>query len=160
MNNSLDSGSVDAPMDDTPVVKYAIGQGKDYAINIKPESIGSFAFAVKRGGKHEKLIKDFNEALKEMKADGTYDEIMTKWLGDSAKSSSEASSSASSSKPSEALHLTGDANAKATPAKETYTISMDSSFAPFEYQNGSGKYVGIDVDIINAIAKTKVSMSN
>ena len=48
MNNSLDSGSVDAAMDDTPVVKYAIGQGKDYAINIKPESIGSFAFAVKK----------------------------------------------------------------------------------------------------------------
>ncbi len=44
MNNSLDSGSVYAAMDDTPVVKYAIGQGKDYAINIKPESIGSFAF--------------------------------------------------------------------------------------------------------------------
>ena len=60
MNNSLDSGSVDAAMDDTPVVKYAIGQGKDYAINIKPESIGSFAFAVKKGGKHEDLIKDFN----------------------------------------------------------------------------------------------------
>ena len=51
--------------------------------------------------------------------------------------------------------MTGDANAKATPTKETYTISMDSSFAPFEYQNGSGKYVGIDVDIINAIAKNQ-----
>ena len=151
MNNSLDSGSVYAAMDDTPVVQYAIGQGKDYAINIKPESIGSFAFAVKKGGKHESLIKDFNEALKEMKEDGTYDEIMTKWLGDSAK----ASSKSSSSKPSEALNLTGDANAKATPTKETYTISMDSSFAPFEYQNGSGKYVGIDVDIINAIAKNQ-----
>ena len=145
MNNSLDSGSVDAAMDDTPVVKYAIGQGKDYAINIKPESIGSFAFAVKKGGKHENLIKDFNEALKEMKNDGTYDKIMNKWLGDSSKSSS--------SKPSADLKLTGDANAKATPAKETYTISMDSSFAPFEYQNGSGKYVGIDVDILKAVAE-------
>ena len=126
MNNSLDSGSVDAAMDDTPVVQYAIGQGKDYAINIKPESIGSFAFA--------------------MKKDGTYDKNMKKWLGNSSKSSS---------KPSADLKLTGDANAKATPAKETYTISMDSSFAPFEYQNGSGKYVGIDVDIINAIAKNQ-----
>ena len=146
MNNSLDSGSVDAAMDDTPVVQYAIGQGKDYAINIKPESIGSFAFAVKKGGKYEYLIKEFNEALKAMKKDGTYDKIMKKWLGNSSKSSS---------KPSADLKLTGDANAKATPAKETYTISMDSSFAPFEYQNGSGKYVGIDVDIINAIAKNQ-----
>ena len=88
-----------------------------------------------------------------MKEDGTYDKIMNKWLGDSEKSSS--------SKPSADLKLTGDANAKATPAKETYTISMDSSFAPFEYQNGSGKYVGIDVDIINAIAKNQgFTMSN
>ena len=29
MNNSLDSGSVYAAMDDTPVVQYAIGQGKE-----------------------------------------------------------------------------------------------------------------------------------
>ena len=137
---------VNNAMDDTPVVQYAIGQGKDYAINIKPESIGSFAFAVKKGGKYEYLIKEFNEALKAMKKDGTYDKIMKKWLGNSSKSSS---------KPSADLKLTGDANAKATPAKETYTISMDSSFAPFEYQNGSGKYVGIDVDIINAIAKNQ-----
>ena len=28
MNNSLDSGSIDAAMDDTPVVQYAINQGK------------------------------------------------------------------------------------------------------------------------------------
>ena len=147
MNNSLDSGSVDAAMDDTPVVKYAIGQGKDYAINIKPESIGSFAFAVKKGGKHENLIKDFNEALKEMKEDGTYDKIMNKWLGDSSKSSS--------SKPSADLKLTGDANAKATPAKETYTISMDSSFAPFEYQklvDGKNQIVGSDIELAKAIA--------
>ena len=64
MNNSLDSGSVDAAMDDTPVVKYAIGQGKDYAINIKPESIGSFAFAVKKGGKHEILSKTSTKLLR------------------------------------------------------------------------------------------------
>ena len=38
---------------------------------------------LKKGGKHENLIKDFNEALKEMKKDGTYDKIMNKWLGDS-----------------------------------------------------------------------------
>lgn len=30
---------------------------------------------------------------------------------------------------------------------------MDSSFAPFEYQNDSGKYEGIDVDLIKAIAE-------
>ncbi|MGT2906556.1 ABC transporter substrate-binding protein/permease [Streptococcus dentiloxodontae] len=145
MNNSLDSGSVDAAMDDTPVVQYAISQGKNYAINIDAESIGSFAFAVKKGSKYEYLIDDFNKALAEMKKDGTYDKIMNKWLGKSA--------SANSSTPSASLNLTGDANAKATPVKDTYTIVLDSSFAPFEFQNGSGDYQGIDVELIKAIAK-------
>ena len=53
MNNSLDSGSVDAAMDDTPVVKYAIGQGKT-TLSTLPESIGSFAFAVKKRRKTRK----------------------------------------------------------------------------------------------------------
>lgn len=54
---------------------------------------------------------------------------------------------------SSTLTLTGNASAKATPVKKTYKIVMDSSFAPFEYQNGFGKYEGIDVDLIKAIAE-------
>ncbi|MCI0129935.1 MULTISPECIES: amino acid ABC transporter substrate-binding protein/permease [unclassified Vagococcus] len=37
--------------------------------------------------------------------------------------------------------------------EKTYTIGTDLTFAPFEYQNSSGTYIGIDVDLINAIAK-------
>lgn len=162
MNNSLDSGSIDAAMDDTPVVQYAINQGKSYEININAESIGSFAFAVKKGSSYEYLIDEFNEALAAMKEDGTYDQIMQKWLGDSYTSSS-TSSSSNSSAASSTLTLTGDASAKATPVKSTYKIVMDSSFAPFEYQNDSGEYEGIDVELIKAIAEQQgfnVEISN
>lgn len=48
------------------------------AINIAGESVGSFGFAVKKGGEHENLVKEFNQALAEMKKDGTYGAIMTK----------------------------------------------------------------------------------
>lgn len=137
MNNSLDSGAVDAAMDDQPVVQYAINQGKAYAINIAGESVGSFGFSVKKGSKYEYLVPEFNKALAAMKKDGTYATIMNKWLGDE-KTESKA---------------TGDASAKATPVKSSYKVVMDSSFAPFEYQNDGGKYVGIDVDLIKAIAK-------
>lgn len=34
-----------------------------------------------------------------------------------------------------------------------YIIASDTTFAPFEYADASGTYVGIDVDIINAIAE-------
>ncbi|WP_423831609.1 ABC transporter substrate-binding protein/permease [Streptococcus equinus] len=158
MNNSLDAGSIYAAMDDQPVVQYAINQGKDYAINIDGEKVGSFAFAVKKGSKYEYLIDEFNEAFDAMKEDGTYDAIMAKWLGDS-----EDSADKSTVVTSDNLKLTGDASAKATPVKSTYKIVMDSSFAPFEYQNDSGKYEGIDVDLIKAIAEQQgfnIELSN
>ncbi|HHU65696.1 ABC transporter substrate-binding protein/permease [Streptococcus sp.] len=158
MNNSLDAGSIYAAMDDQPVVQYAINQGKDYAINIDGEKVGSFAFAVKKGSKYEYLIDEFNEAFDAMKEDGTYDAIMAKWLGDSKDSADK-----STVVTSDSLKLSGDASAKATPVKSTYKIVMDSSFAPFEYQNGSGKYEGIDVDLIKAIAEQQgfnIELSN
>lgn len=76
-------------MDDQPVVQFAINQGKNYAINIAGESVGSFGFAVKKGSDYEYLVEDFNKALAEMKKDGTYDSIMAKWLGEEEDSKSE-----------------------------------------------------------------------
>ncbi|WP_153052855.1 transporter substrate-binding domain-containing protein, partial [Streptococcus suis] len=72
--------------------------------------------------------------------------IMNKWLGAST-------TSAESTDYSSRLNLTGNASAKATPVKSSYTIVADSSFAPFEYQDESGNYVGIDMELIKAIAE-------
>ncbi len=148
MYNSLATGSVQAVMDDQPVIQFAINQNQDLAINMEGEAIGSFGFSIKKGSKYDYLINDFNTALKEMKADGTYQKIMDKWLGKEVSTT---------------LTSTGDANNKAKPVKETYKIVADSSFAPFEFQNGKGKYVGIDMDLIKAIAKQqgfKIEVSN
>jgi polar amino acid transport system substrate-binding protein len=38
-------------------------------------------------------------------------------------------------------------------ATKTYTIGTDVTFAPFEFANKDNKYVGIDIDLMNAIAK-------
>ncbi len=38
---------------------------------------------------------------------------------------------------------------------KTYTIGTDVTFAPFEFANQDNKYVGIDLDLIKAIAKTE-----
>lgn len=37
--------------------------------------------------------------------------------------------------------------------EKTYEIGTDITFAPFEFQNDQNQYVGIDIDLINAIAK-------
>ena len=142
MYNSLTAGAVDAVMDDQPVIQYAIQKGQDLAINMDGEAVGGFAFGVKKGGNHEKLITEFNKALAQMKADGTLDEIIKKWTGESQ-------STANSAVPT----TTTPAGQKATPKKSKYVISSDSSFAPFVFQNGKNKYTGIDMDLIKAIAK-------
>jgi len=37
--------------------------------------------------------------------------------------------------------------------KKTYNIATDTTFAPFEFQNDAGEYVGIDIEILAAIAE-------
>ena len=38
-------------------------------------------------------------------------------------------------------------------AEKTYTIGTDITYAPFDFQGSNGKYTGIDIDLIKAIAK-------
>src|SRR5690348_13320890 len=43
--------------------------------------------------------------------------------------------------------------ASAAAEGETYTIATDTTFAPFEFQDASGEFVGIDMDLIRAIGE-------
>ena len=142
MNNSLSTGAVNAIMDDKPVIEYAINQGQDLSINMDGEAVGSFAFGVKKGSKYEYLVTEFNEALTQMKKDGSLEKIINKWTS-SSKTSSQVTS----------LTSTTSAGQKATPVKSKYVIASDSSFAPFVFQNSSNQYTGIDMDLIKAIAE-------
>jgi len=40
-----------------------------------------------------------------------------------------------------------------TPEAKVYNIATDTTFAPFEFQNDAGEYVGIDIDILAAVAE-------
>lgn len=42
---------------------------------------------------------------------------------------------------------------KKETAKAKYLIATDTTFAPFEFEDATGKFVGIDMDILAAIAK-------
>ena len=141
MYNSLSAGDVDAVMDDQPVIEYAINQGQNLKISMKGEAVGSFAFGVKKGSKHEHLVTEFNEALAQMKEDGSLDEIINKWTA--SKGSSDSAVPETST----------PAGQKATPTKDKYIIASDSSFAPFVFQDDSNQYTGIDMELIKAIAK-------
>ncbi|MGO1319769.1 MAG: transporter substrate-binding domain-containing protein, partial [Galactobacter sp.] len=65
-----------------------------------------------------------------------------------------ASTASAATNKSTSVHVS---SIKAQQAKEavkgkTFTIATDTTFAPFEFREG-GNLVGIDMDIINAIAK-------
>ena len=47
---------------------------------------------------------------------------------------------------------TEDGGDAATTGK-VYKIGTDTTFAPFEFQNDAGEFVGIDIDLLNAIAE-------
>lgn len=78
---AVSGGQIDALMDDYPVIGYAIGQGQKLATPIEKETGGQYGFAVKKGQNPE-LVEMFNEALKEMKQTGEYDEIINKYIAD------------------------------------------------------------------------------
>lgn len=51
-----------------------------------------------------------------------------------------------------AKKVPADPAAPAAPAEKTYIISTDTTFAPFEFEDATGKKIGIDMDLLAAIA--------
>lgn len=66
--------------------------------------------------------------------------------------STASSSAAESAAPAESAS-TAESAAESTAADKTWVIATDTVFKPFEYTDASGNFVGIDVDIVAAIAE-------
>lgn len=66
--------------------------------------------------------------------------------------STASSSAAESAAPAESASATESA-ADSTASDKTWVIATDTVFKPFEYTDASGSFVGIDVDIVAAIAE-------
>ena len=73
-----------------------------------------------------------------------------------AESAAPAASEAATAAPaaaSEAETSTPETGAATTNSDKTWVIATDTVFKPFEYTDESGNFVGIDVDIVAAIAE-------
>jgi polar amino acid transport system substrate-binding protein len=136
MYEDVTTGNSVACFEDQPVMQYGVAQGLDLKIVTKPANNGNYGFAVQKG-KNKALLAKFNAGFKKIKANGTYDKIVQKYLGTSS-----ASSTASTKK-----------NPKV--ADKTFTIGTDVTFPPFEFANDQNQYVGIDIDLLNAIAENQ-----
>ena len=82
MYQAVIGGQVDACLDDTPVLKYKIKAGE---LDMKfvegtENSPAQYGFAIFDAANQE-LVDKFNAGLANIKANGTYDEIIAKYLG-------------------------------------------------------------------------------
>ena len=78
--------------------------------------------------------------------------VLAAYLVACGGAASTASSAAESAAPAESASATESA-ADSTAADKTWVIATDTVFKPFEYTDASGNFVGIDVDIVAAIAE-------
>ena len=90
MYDSLNSGSIDALMDDEAVLRYAIKQGRKFETPIDGEKSGEYGFAVNKGANPE-LLEMFNNGLAALVKSGKYDKIVNKYLGTSENKKSSSS---------------------------------------------------------------------
>ena len=91
MYDSLNSGSVAAIMDDEPVIKYAIKQGRKFKTPIEGTPSGQVAFAVQKDSNPE-LIEMFNNGFANLKESGEYQKILDKYLSSDSEESTESTS--------------------------------------------------------------------
>lgn len=89
-----------------------------------------YAFGVDKD--NAELQKQVNDFVKEIKEDGTLDDIMDKYFGDGEK--------------------TPVKSAKEDSTKDQLVIATNAAFAPFEYIDGDS-YYGIDMELMMLLAK-------
>jgi polar amino acid transport system substrate-binding protein len=79
MYEDVSAGNSQACFEDYPVLGYAISQGVGLKIVTDMERGSSYGFAVQKG-KNAELLKMFDEGLANIKANGTYQEILDRYI--------------------------------------------------------------------------------
>lgn len=79
MYQTVNSGEAVACFEDTPVLKYMIGQGQvNFKLASKNEDPCYYGFAVKKG-ENKTLLSKFNKGLAKLKKNGQYKKILAKY---------------------------------------------------------------------------------
>ncbi|XJS11153.1 ABC transporter substrate-binding protein/permease [Aerococcaceae bacterium WGS1372] len=141
MYEDLQAGNSVAVIEDYPVMAYAAQTGGIPLRFIGEQmEVADYGFAVQKG-QNSDLVALFNQGLNNLKESGEYDEIVAEYLGESS-TDSEATATGNS-----------DQEAVVADPDTTYVIGTDTTFAPFEFQDENGDFVGIDMDLLKAIAE-------
>ncbi|MGO3884857.1 MAG: ABC transporter substrate-binding protein/permease [Mycetocola sp.] len=135
---AVKSGQAVAVVDDYPVLGYSIQQGNQLRTIGDRQEGAPYGIAVNKGENAE-LREAINTGLANITENGTYDEILKRYLGDNAPQASEivASTDFATDTPQTGQH---------------FVIGTDSTYAPFEFTGEDGEVVGIDMDLLRGIA--------
>ncbi|SJN23863.1 ABC transporter substrate-binding protein/permease [Mycetocola reblochoni] len=135
---AVKSGQAEALVDDYPVLGYSIQQGNELRTIGDRQEGAPYGIAVNKGQNAE-LLSAINTGLGNIAENGTYDEILERYLGDNAPKASDivAPSTFATDAPQTGEH---------------FVIGTDSTYAPFEFTGEDGEVVGIDMDLLRGIA--------
>lgn len=128
---SLKQGKIDCVIIDNEPAKVFVSENDDLKILDEPFAEEEYAICVDKS--NSELKDKINQALTDLKADGTLDEIIGHWIGDRADQKSYESAA-------DADHSNG-----------TLVMATNAEFPPYESLDGEN-VVGIDADIARAIA--------
>ena len=128
---SLKQGKIDCVIIDNEPAKVFVSENDDLKILDEPFAEEEYAICVDKS--NSELKDKINQALTDLKADGTLDEIIGHWIGGSADQKSYESAA-------DADHSNG-----------TLVMATNAEFPPYESLDGEN-VVGIDADIARAIA--------
>lgn len=127
---ALRKGVIDAVMIDDAPAKVFADQFDDVEILSEPYAEEEYGIAVNKD--EQELLKQIDQALQELKEEGTLNDIVKAWLRDGE------------------THTAYESNQKKTNRKELVMVT-NAEFPPYESKLDSGDIVGIDVDIMKAV---------
>ena len=128
MNAALESGVIDAYLGDEPALKSIHAQQPQIDYIKERLTNNQYSFAFRKDDPEEKELRDqFNDFLRGLKEDGTYDEIDALWFGTDEDR-----------KVVDMSGLTGE--------NGTIHVATTSTDEPFSYMK-DGRHVGYDIDV-------------
>ena len=126
---ALKQGKLDAVIIDSEPAKVFVEKNDTLKILDDPFVEEEYAIAYKKG--NDELGQKLDDALTQLKEDGTLDEIVGHWIGDNADQVSYT--------PDDSVERNGK-----------LVMATNAEFPPYESMNGD-KVVGIDVDMMQAV---------
>lgn len=128
---ALKQGKADAVIIDEQPAKAFVEKNDD--LQILDDAFADEEYAICIAKDNTELTEKFNQAIAELKEDGTLDDIINNYIGDDTKGKTPYKS------PDDVDRSNG-----------TLTMATNAAFEPYEYYKG-GDVTGIDVDLAQAI---------